>query len=70
MNPPIQLIPGDIRQAGDTIQQATGERISNPVSFANTISTTIWVAPRPIAPHTIGRVILPADLMNARFFRS
>lgn len=69
MNPqtqPTQLKPGDIRQAGDTIETksirgsdyVTGS--THEIAFFNL---------RPIAPHTIGRVILQSDLCNARFFR-
>lgn len=60
-----QLKPGDIRQSGDLIQE-----FHVPREYTTGKTHTVVNKPaRLIAPHTIGRVILPADLMNAKFFR-
>lgn len=59
------LKPGDIRQAGDLIQLSN---VPGDYTTGQT-HTVIWKTPKLVAPHTIGRVILPADLMTARFFR-
>lgn len=74
MNPPTQptqLKPGDIRQAGDLIRKYVFEtrKAVHGNNWTQTTTTCEWCEPRLIAPHTIGRVILPADLMHATFFR-
>lgn len=61
---PQQLKPGDVRQDDDQIQ----ENGKNEYHYDRTHTVT-WRAVRPVATHTIGRVILSSDLMNARFFR-
>lgn len=62
------LSAGDVRQKGDLIQTSHTDggidlRVP-PVTHA-----VHWSDPQPIAPHTVGRVILPADLTTTRFIR-
>ncbi len=67
-----RLSAGDTLQEGDYISTNKGpkEGCHGNVVFDRISHTPIWSEPSPIQPHTIGRVILGSDLINARYFRS
>lgn len=65
-----RLVAGDVLQEGDLIATAKmKEGCHGDVTTNRPSHTVIWGEPKLIQPHTIGRVVLPADLINARYFR-
>ena len=65
-----RLVAGATLQEEDYVSFGTiKEGCTGSAAFDRASHTVTWSYPRPIASHTIGRVILPADLINGRYFR-